>query len=96
MPRLRIMTLESPLPASPYQDRKTGLLAFGIFEILLGAFFILMLLASLLGQFVAARRPDLAGNFDQRSLLYTFFLMGGMAGAFIWLGIGSIGVTGSY
>jgi hypothetical protein len=49
-----------------------------------------MLLASLLGQFVAARRPDLAGNFDQRSLLYTFFLMGGMAGAFIWLGIGSI------
>lgn len=84
------MTLESPLLAPPYRDRKTGLLVFGILEILLGAFFILTLLASLLGQLIVAHRPELAARFDQRSLLQTFFLMGGLACAFIWLGIGSI------
>jgi hypothetical protein len=84
------MTQESPPLAQPFKDKKTGLLVFGIFEILLGTLCGLLLLVSVLGQLAMAHRPEMAGRVDQRALLPTVAMMGGMALAFVWLGIGSI------
>jgi len=84
------MMSETPLNTAPYKDKKTGLLVFGIFEILLGAFFVLLLLVTVLGQLALAHRPEMADTVDRRSLWPTAIMMGGLAGVFIWLGIGSI------
>jgi len=84
------MTMEIPLATPPYKDKKTGLLVFGIFEILLGVFFVLMLLVMAIGQLVLAHRPEMAATVDRRSLLPTFAMIGGLAVVFIWLGVGSI------
>ena len=84
------MTMEIPLDTPPYKNKKTGLLVFGIFEILLGVLFVFMLLATAIGQLVLAQRPEMAATVDRRSLLPTIAMIGGLAAVFIWLGIGSI------
>lgn len=84
------MTLEPPLVSPPYKDKKTGLIVFGVFQILLGAFFVLALLAMVAGQYAIAHHPELAGRTDPRSLLSTIALMGAFAVACLWLGIGAI------
>ena len=82
--------MEIPLDTPPYKNKKTGLLVFGIFEILLGGFFVLMLLATVIGQLVLAHQPEMAATVDRRSLIPTVGMMGGLTVAFVWLGVGSI------
>ncbi len=79
-----------PPPPLPYRDQKTGLTVFGIFEILIGCFFLFSLLASLVGTLLLRNRPEMGGQFVARSLFSTVLLLGGIATVFITLGIGSI------
>lgn len=84
------MTLETTPPALPFKDRKTGLIVFGSLLIVIGAFFLLTTLVSVLSQAVLAGRPESAGRFEQRALLSSILSSGLFATAGIWLGIGSI------
>jgi hypothetical protein len=72
--------------APEYRDRKTGLIIFGIFEILLGglcALFLLILLANL-----ALRPADATAPPAPITPVLFVYVLGAVA--FIWLGIGSV------
>ncbi len=78
-----------PVPsASEFKDRHTGLLVFGILEILLGVFCVLLAGLMVLGQMMASRTTGAAANARMMIPGMVFYLA--LAGAFIWLGIGSI------
>jgi hypothetical protein len=78
-----------PTPAVPeFKDRRTGLIAFGILEILLGACCVLMVPLMVFGQLMAANMsgtPPSLWMIIPAALIYA-----GMAVTLIWLGIGSI------
>ncbi len=77
-----------PPPAPVYQDRRTGLIVFGILEIALGGLCLLMLPLTVFGHIMAARRTGAAVDFGLVApALLTFSLL---AAGLIWLGIGSI------
>lgn len=75
-------------PAPLYHDRRGGLIAFGVIEILLGTMALLALPMMLLGQFIGARRGQ--PPMDTAVLVAAILgvLMAATGG--IWLGIGSI------
>ncbi len=76
------------LPPDPgYSDRKTGLVVFGIAEMLLGFFCALAVPMLLIGQIFARRGPEMPHPPPVLPVLTMYALM---AVAFIWLGIGSI------
>jgi hypothetical protein len=78
-----------PLPAAPaYRDRRTGLIIFGILEIILGAFMALAVPLSVFGQVMAAKQQGQAA--DMTSLASAGITLGVLAIGLIWLGIGSI------
>jgi hypothetical protein len=78
-------TLENP-PA--YRDRRTGLIVFGIVEIIIGCFCLLLVLMMLLGQVMAAKATGASPPF--KLLLPSLLMYPAMAAGFVWLGIGSM------
>jgi hypothetical protein len=76
-----------PQPETHYSDRKTGLVLFGVAEIILGGLCALAVPMVLIGQIFARRGPDLPHPPPVLPALTMYALM---AGVFIWLGIGSI------
>ena len=76
-------------PASPpFRDRRTGLIVFGVMEIMLGGFCLLLLPMTVFGQVLVAKQHG--GEFDFGLVapsLLTFLIL---AAGLIWLGIGSI------
>jgi hypothetical protein len=77
-----------PPPLPNFKDRRTGLLVFGIFEILLGVVCVLFAGLMLLGQTMLARN---AGTpMSLRMLAPALLMYLGLAVVFVWLGIGSI------
>ncbi len=74
-----------------FKDRKGGLVFFGILQILLGVFSILILGLSILG-FVMTRISGTATGqvMDLKMMVPSFLMYAGGAVVFIWLGIGSI------
>ena len=82
------MTTPTLSPSSPeFKDRRVGLIVFGIFVIILGCLCALLVPMMLLGQAISARQAGQAVNY--RMIIPAVFMYAGMAGAFIWLGIGS-------
>lgn len=73
------------LPAPSYRDRRTGLILFGVLEVLLGISCLLM--ASLVG-FIRLRSADPLANTHTAFLVVPFYV--GPACVFIPLGIGSM------
>jgi hypothetical protein len=83
------MDVAAPPPLPPtHRDRRTGLLLFGIFEIIIGAFFALSLPLGILGQVALARQQG--HEFDATFLGPMLLTSGGGAAGLIILGIGSI------
>ncbi|MFA5204083.1 MAG: hypothetical protein WC708_06715, partial [Lentisphaeria bacterium] len=84
--------VETPVVAD-VKDRKTGLVVFGIFEILLGAFFLLLLLVMTVGMAATAalgRQQGAASPLNAGAMLAVFLFYALLATWFIWMGIGSI------
>ena len=80
--------INDPPPAPPpFKDRRTGLIVFGILEILLACVILLMIAAMLFGQVMLARSVGIAT--DWRMMVYMAAFYGGLAATFISLGIGS-------
>ncbi|HEV2395080.1 MAG TPA: hypothetical protein VG146_22240 [Verrucomicrobiae bacterium] len=75
-----------PVPPQ-YKDRHTGLVVFGILEIVLGALCLLMVGFMVLGQLMLSRT---SGALNSRILLPGILVYVGMAAVFVWLGVGSI------
>ena len=75
-----------PLPE--FKDRSTGLIVFGILEILLGCLCALLVPLMLLGQVMSAKATGGAPNF--RMAIPGMMMYAMLAVAFIWLGVGSI------
>jgi hypothetical protein len=71
-----------------YKDRKTGLVIFGVLELLLGAFCVLALPLMILGQVLAARAGD--GTAQFRIIAPAIAVYAVMGALFITLGVGSI------
>jgi hypothetical protein len=75
-------------PVTEFKDRRTGLLVFGILEMLLGALCVLMVGLMVLGQAMVSRTTGAAHN--SRMLLPATLVYVALAAALVWLGIGSI------
>jgi len=74
-----------------FKDRKGGLVFFGILQILLGVFSILLLGLSILGVVMTRISGTAAGQAMSLKMMFPSFLMYTVgAVVFIWLGIGSI------
>ncbi|MEO6875237.1 MAG: hypothetical protein ABI222_10500 [Opitutaceae bacterium] len=83
------MDASNPPPVLPsFEDRRTGLIVFGIFAILIGAACALFVPLAFFGQMVAARQTGTA--FDASAAFLSAAVYGLMAVAMIWLGVGSI------
>jgi hypothetical protein len=83
------MDVSTPLPVQPaYKDRRTGLIVFGIFAVIIGAICALFVPLMIFGQLINARK--LGTDFDPSAALISSFVYGVMAVAMIWLGVGSI------
>jgi peroxiredoxin len=77
--------------ASDVKDRKTGLVVFGIFEILLGAFLALMVPVMMFGMFAASSvRAGSGASMSANMAIPTLLFYVALAVWFIWMGIGSI------
>jgi hypothetical protein len=72
-------------PDPEYRDRKTGLIVFGIAEILIGSLCALAIPLALIGQILSRRSPN-APHMQVLPILAVYTLL---AVTFIWLGIGS-------
>lgn len=84
-------SLPPPLPTPgppPFRDAHGGLIAFGVIEIVLGAFAVLTIPSTLFGQFMIARRDGHAP--DWSLVAPTIAILAAIAGGLIWLGIGSL------
>jgi len=75
------------LPPS-YRDRHTGLMLFGILEILLGALCLLMAGLMVVGQVMLERRTGAPASMQM--LIPGMLFYAGIAVAMVWLGIGSV------
>ncbi len=74
-----------------FKDRKGGLVFFGILQILLGVFSILILGLSILGLVMTRISGTAAGQaMNLKMMIPSFVMYAGGAVVFIWLGIGSI------
>ncbi len=74
-----------------FKDRKGGLVFFGILQILLGVFSVLILGLSILGLVITRISETAAGQaMDLKMMVPSFLLYAVGAIVFIWLGIGSI------
>jgi hypothetical protein len=73
---------------SEFKDRSTGLLVFGILDIVLAAGCLLMIALMILGQVISARTTGMAQSL--RMVAFAAGIYGGLAVALAWLGIGSI------
>jgi hypothetical protein len=86
--------MDSSLPVavpSPYKSRRGWLIAFGIIEILIGCFFLLMILFSIITIVGRTAYPMPSSQMSLRGLLvFTFIQYGLLAGVFFAGGIGSI------
>ena len=71
-----------------YHDRRTGLIVFGILEIIIGGFCLLMLPLTVFGQLMVAKKNGAEFSFALAAPTMMTFLA--MATGLIWLGIGSI------
>jgi hypothetical protein len=74
-------------PAPSFKDRRTGLIIFGILQILLGCLALLMIAAMLAAQAMMARST--ASPVDLRQMLYVLVFYLAQAAFFISVGIGS-------
>jgi len=79
-------TIAQPPPT--YKDCRTGLIVFGVLEIILGAFCVLLLPMTIVGQVMAAKRNG--SEFDFSLAVPTLLTFAVLAAGLIWLGIGSI------
>jgi hypothetical protein len=77
----------APLPIE-YQDRKAGLIVFGILTILMGCLMALFVPLIIWAQFLSARTTHIPAN--SRTIIAPAIFWGVFAAGFIWLGIGSI------
>ena len=75
-------------PVTEFKDRRTGLIVFGILEILLGGLCALLVPLMALGQVLSAR--TLGGAPNLRMAIPGMLTYAMLAVAFVWLGIGSI------
>jgi hypothetical protein len=71
-----------------FKDRKTGLMVFGIFEILFGAFCALMVPLMAVGMLVASKAPGQQVQPKMMVASLLFYVV--IAVWFVWVGIGSI------
>jgi hypothetical protein len=81
----------SAAPTQPFKDRKTGLIVFGILEIIGGVFCALAVPLMLFSMVVTSRLPEEArAGTDPAAMVpgMAFYIV--FAVAFIWMGIGSI------
>ena len=79
--------MEPPDVSSEYQDRKTGLVVFGVMTLLVGLLCALFVPLVFFGQAMA---PQAAAGQNAHTILPAAMMYGGMAVLFIWLGVGSI------
>jgi hypothetical protein len=87
----RKKTMMSDLPpavAVEYQDRKTGLIVFGVLLVLMGGFTALSVPLILLAQFASAKTTTVPAN--PQAIIPAALFCSLVAIGFIWLGIGSI------
>lgn len=77
-----------PITPPAYKDRSTGLLVFGILEILLGLFFALAVPIGMFSQFALAKKNGV--SVDSIMLVSAALTPAMLAIGLIWLGIGSI------
>ncbi len=83
------MDFTAPPPVAPsFKDRRTDLIVFGIFTIVVGGFCALLVPVVIFGQMMAARR--LGTEFDTSAALISSAVYGLMAVVMIWLGVGSV------
>jgi hypothetical protein len=75
-------------PATEFKDRRTGLIVFGILEILLGCLCVLLIPLMFWGQAMSARMTG--GETNYRMVIPSALMYGILAVSFIWLGIGSL------
>jgi hypothetical protein len=74
-----------------FKDRKTGLIVFGVLEILLGAFFALVVLAMTLGLVASAvLHKDSSQSINAGMMIPGLLFYVLLATWFIWMGIGSL------
>jgi hypothetical protein len=71
-----------------FKDRRTGLIVFGILEILCGTFCLLVIPLMIAGQTMAGRMGG--GSLQFRMIVPAILVYGLMAAIFLTLGIGSI------
>lgn len=82
------MTLPTSTSSMPdFKDRRVGLIIFGVLVILLGCLCALFVPLMFVGQTFTAKQTGVAVNY--RMIIPAVMIYGGMAVAFIWLGIGS-------
>ncbi len=80
---------ESPaIATSSFKDRRTGLIVFGVLEILIGCFCTLMIPLMFWGQKLQADMTGTPPNYDMIIPGAVFYAI--IAVAFVWLGVGSI------
>jgi MFS family permease len=82
---------ELTITGTEFKDRKTGLIVFGILQIILGAICALMVPFMILGAVMSAtldKNP--AGSINIGAVISGAFFYALAAASFIWLGIGSI------
>ncbi len=88
--------LDNESPAPPvmpdFKDRRTGLITFGILEILLGVLCVLLSGLMVLSQVMLSRTTATPLNWQM--ILPAIFMYLGIAVVFVWLGIGSIQCRG--
>lgn len=78
-----------PLPPdASHRDRHGGLIAFGLFSILIGALFLVTVPTTVIAQVALTRQAGQAFEFGQ--VLPTIGLMSLLGAAAIWLGVGSM------
>jgi hypothetical protein len=77
-----------PVTPPAHKDRKGGLVAFGIIDIVLGLLCLLMAPLAVFGQVMAAKMSNSPPNFS--IILPTLIFYPLLSVAFIWLGIGSM------
>src|SRR5688572_13058498 len=68
-----------------YRDRRTGLILFGIIEIIIGLFCLLFAFFMVVGVMMGT-----AGGADVKLMIPSLLMYPVLAVAFIWLGIGSM------
>jgi len=82
---------ETTMPCPGFKDRKTGLVVFGILEIILGAICALLIPFIIFGMIMSATvNKNTAGAMPVGMMIASVLFYALIAACFIWLGIGSI------